>query len=492
MWGRLKMPDVTKPPPLHLSNNISKETSLALKSVLDILNPVFDALSLDLKRIFDIIDHSAKFLPAQHKSLPAHEAHTPPCIPPYPPHWRILDAKAQESKVDTTAPQWKLVTNKTKTPPPIAPFTISTQNSFSIIDEITISEPVLPCAEINYKDGDLFDVLNQISLVHCVAEDLHMDKGIAKEFKERLGNLTYLKSLGKQCGEVATLPLPSETYIFYLITKKRSSDKPDLNDIKNSLIELKKTCNILGLTHLALPRLASGLDKVPWHKVKSLLNETFAESGITLDVYTLPKKTKPPPSTISTATQITDNAQPPLSLTMGDFPKLVHPPTAKQRTRRPAHKTPAAPSAHAAPPTGPPAPAVSPAAPSALVVPPAVKHSAPVLFPLVDPPPPTTPGPSVSSPVASHPFLTPSPLPFNVLHDNTTPLLDIDPVNVPLPPTPPLFSLPPSTLSASPIVIFKANPVKNVVSRRRTCATADLQNSLDENFLRRSKRKKVF
>jgi hypothetical protein len=72
--------------------------------------------------------------------------------------------------------------------------------------------------KLNYIKGDLFRMCNY-SFVHCVGSDFRMGKGFAVEVRERYGNVTYLRSLGKEKGEVAILPVEEDRYIFYLVTK---------------------------------------------------------------------------------------------------------------------------------------------------------------------------------------------------------------------------------------------------------------------------------
>ena len=67
--------------------------------------------------------------------------------------------------------------------------------------------------------GDLFAAPPNHSLAHCVSEDLHMSRGIAKKFKTRFGNIEELISQSPKVGSVIFLKL-GERYIYYLVTKK--------------------------------------------------------------------------------------------------------------------------------------------------------------------------------------------------------------------------------------------------------------------------------
>ena len=69
--------------------------------------------------------------------------------------------------------------------------------------------------------GDLFAAPSDHSLAHCVSEDLHMSQGIAKQFKNRFGNIEELLLQSPKVGNVVFLK-SGERYIYYLVTKKVS------------------------------------------------------------------------------------------------------------------------------------------------------------------------------------------------------------------------------------------------------------------------------
>jgi O-acetyl-ADP-ribose deacetylase (regulator of RNase III) len=45
--------------------------------------------------------------------------------------------------------------------------------------------------------GDLFKVADDVSLAHCVSEDLEMGKGIAREFRKLFGKVDELRDQSK-------------------------------------------------------------------------------------------------------------------------------------------------------------------------------------------------------------------------------------------------------------------------------------------------------
>jgi O-acetyl-ADP-ribose deacetylase (regulator of RNase III) len=110
---------------------------------------------------------------------------------------------------------------------------------------------------------------------HCVGADLLMSKGVAVDFRERFGNVTYLLAQGKTAGQVATLP-HRESYVFYLVTKALTKgDRPTLSNYKRSVEELANLCSILGVKTLCMPQIGAGLDRLPWDTCKRIIVEAF-------------------------------------------------------------------------------------------------------------------------------------------------------------------------------------------------------------------------
>ena len=140
--------------------------------------------------------------------------------------------------------------------------------------------------------GNLFTEENlankEICLVHCISRDCEMGLGIAKTFKEKFSNMkqTLLKMLKEEKYKNSKSIL-YENKVFNLITKEKYWQKPTYSSLKNSLLELKEQCLKNNIKILAMPRIACGLDKLEWTKVKMLLNDVFSETEITIYIYKL-------------------------------------------------------------------------------------------------------------------------------------------------------------------------------------------------------------
>jgi len=64
-----------------------------------------------------------------------------------------------------------------------------------------------------------------------------------------------------------------DRHIFYLVTKEHYWGNPSYKTLHSSLIKLKEYCDAHGITSLSMPRIACGLDRLSWVKVKELITE---------------------------------------------------------------------------------------------------------------------------------------------------------------------------------------------------------------------------
>jgi len=134
--------------------------------------------------------------------------------------------------------------------------------------------------------GDLFQCNQNISLAHCVSQDLKMGMGIAVEFKKQFKGTGELTDQNKEVGECAYLKRDSR-YIFYLITKKVYNHKPNYVVLEKCLKELLELCKRFNIQELAMPRIGSGLDNLDWSIVSRIIDDVFEESGIQIKIYYL-------------------------------------------------------------------------------------------------------------------------------------------------------------------------------------------------------------
>lgn len=137
--------------------------------------------------------------------------------------------------------------------------------------------------------GDLFAVTTTSSLAHCVSEDLKMGKGIADTFSKKFGQVDKLIAQNKKVGQGAQIIHPTtQQHVFYMITKQRYFEKPTYEALFCCLVELRELCKNLGITHLAMPRIGCGLDKLSWDIIQLYIKCVFQScQDITVTIYVL-------------------------------------------------------------------------------------------------------------------------------------------------------------------------------------------------------------
>lgn len=142
---------------------------------------------------------------------------------------------------------------------------------------------------LHYVTGDLFSCPGDQALAHCISEDCRMGAGIAVLFKKKFKGVEELKQQKKQPGECAVLTRDGR-FVYYLITKKKASQKPTYDSLRKSLEDMKSHCLQNGVTKISMPRIGCGLDRLHWDKVADILEQVFKPTDVTITVYSLPEK----------------------------------------------------------------------------------------------------------------------------------------------------------------------------------------------------------
>uniref|UniRef100_A0A3B5AZ60 O-acyl-ADP-ribose deacylase 1 n=1 Tax=Stegastes partitus TaxID=144197 RepID=A0A3B5AZ60_9TELE len=142
---------------------------------------------------------------------------------------------------------------------------------------------------LNYVTGDLFSCPKGEALAHCISEDCRMGAGIAVMFRKKFKGVPELQEQKKVTGQCAVLQREGR-FIYYLITKKRASQKPTYHSLKESLMDMKSHCVENGVTRISVPRIGCGLDRLEWAKVSVILESVFKHTDISITVYSLPQR----------------------------------------------------------------------------------------------------------------------------------------------------------------------------------------------------------
>lgn len=134
--------------------------------------------------------------------------------------------------------------------------------------------------------GDLFTADESFALAHCVSREFKMGKGIARSFKERFERVDRLLEQNVDVGGVAALNVYGRQ-VYYLVTKDRFYERPMYEHLEASLVALRDRMRADGVGKLAIPRLGCGLDRLDWERVREMVRQVFAETGIEVRVYFL-------------------------------------------------------------------------------------------------------------------------------------------------------------------------------------------------------------
>lgn len=84
-------------------------------------------------------------------------------------------------------------------------------------------------------------------------------------------------------GDVAYLQ-ENDRFIYYLITKEYSYNKPTYQSLTAAIEKLRNYVVKHGVKKLAIPRIGCGLDKLDWVIVKDIIKHIFKDVGCMIKV----------------------------------------------------------------------------------------------------------------------------------------------------------------------------------------------------------------
>ena len=136
------------------------------------------------------------------------------------------------------------------------------------------------------RRGNLFNSEPTASLAHCISRDASMHRGIARQFSEKFGNIPYIKTQASAGTSMAVIRLQNGSFIYYLITKEKYFQKPTLSSLERSLEGMRSHAKSHGVSHICIPEIGAGLDKLSWKDVENTIWKVFRqELGLVMTVY---------------------------------------------------------------------------------------------------------------------------------------------------------------------------------------------------------------
>lgn len=148
------------------------------------------------------------------------------------------------------------------------------ENKTSIVK----TEKILKIFEIR---DDIFSLPSTFSLAHCVTEDFNNAFGMTADFKFKFGHIGALMDLNLHVSDVGHI-FHNEQHVFYLIVKRKMSQKSLLCSLEIALYNLRKKMNDLKLTKLAITKY--GFESYNMFDVKSMISKIFALSNMEVTI----------------------------------------------------------------------------------------------------------------------------------------------------------------------------------------------------------------
>jgi O-acetyl-ADP-ribose deacetylase (regulator of RNase III) len=133
----------------------------------------------------------------------------------------------------------------------------------------------------NERKQDLFRVQESFYLAHCISRDCKMGAGIAVAFQKKFDLRDQLLSQRRSNPDCIRVGR-----VFNLITKERYWHKPTLESVREAVEKMRDIALQENIKHIAMPRIASGLDRLDWNEVRAIIIDVFNGTGIHIFVCT--------------------------------------------------------------------------------------------------------------------------------------------------------------------------------------------------------------
>lgn len=132
---------------------------------------------------------------------------------------------------------------------------------------------------ITTEKRDLFTMPHGYYLAHCISADFALGAGIAKVFDE-VYNMRFKLFRNYDNYEYTGGDALLVDNVYNLVTKRKCWHKPTYESVREALEMMKEQLDFAGATKLAMPRIASGLDKLDFSKVYEIICEVFEDTDV--------------------------------------------------------------------------------------------------------------------------------------------------------------------------------------------------------------------
>jgi O-acetyl-ADP-ribose deacetylase (regulator of RNase III) len=132
---------------------------------------------------------------------------------------------------------------------------------------------------ITIEKRDLFTVPQGYYLAHCISADFALGAGIAKKFDE-VYNMRFKLFREYDMYEYEGGDALLIDNVYNLVTKKKCYHKPTYESVREALEIMKDLMDFNSTTKLAMPKIASGLDRCDWNKVYDIICEVFEDTDV--------------------------------------------------------------------------------------------------------------------------------------------------------------------------------------------------------------------
>ena len=132
---------------------------------------------------------------------------------------------------------------------------------------------------ITIEKKDLFTMPQGYYLAHCISADFALGAGIAKTF-DKVYNMRFKLFRNYDNYEYHGGDALLIDNVFNLVTKAKYWHKPTYDSLRESLEMMREWIEFLNVTKLAMPRIASGLDRLNWDQVYDIICEVFEDMDI--------------------------------------------------------------------------------------------------------------------------------------------------------------------------------------------------------------------